>query len=144
MKKIFTAVLILFMLVLSTVNCFAAVSSDDVSEISPQYVVTSYHTEEFTVSNSGMVFMKGRLEPVSSDAVDQVEVTLTIKNEAGTAVYNKTYDATWSSVDKIYSVAKNCQLGEAGRYTFRATYKCYKNGSLIETIKSDPLYKSYR
>ena len=60
-----------------------------------------------------------------------------------TQVYNKTYDATWSNVSKSYSTTKNYQLGKAGRYTFRATYKCYKNGSLLETIKCDPLYKSF-
>ena len=142
MKKFFATALILLMLALSTANCFAATSSSN-SEMSAQYVVTMLHVETFTISSGGMASMKGRLEPMDDTEVDQVKITLTLEDGAGTVVYNKTYDATWSNVSKSYSTTKNYQLGKAGRYTFRATYKCYKNGSLLETIKCDPLYKSF-
>ena len=96
MKKFFATALILLMLALSTANCFAATSSSN-SEMSPQYVVTMLHVETFTISSGGMASMKGRLEPMDDTEVDQVKITLTLEDGAGTVVYNN-----------VCSISNNC------------------------------------
>ena len=143
MKKIIFVTLILSIIFLSTANCFAAIFSENYTDSSPYYVGTRSHEEVFIISNSGQATMDVMLKPLNSSAIDKVMITLTIKNSSGTTVYNKSYDSAWSNVDGAYCVIKNYQLESAGRYTFQATYKCYKKNTLIETIKSEVISKSF-
>ncbi len=144
MKKIIMLVLVLAMFLLSSMACFAAVPTErDDSEIEPMYVATQSQSATFTISSKGLATMDVSLAPLSSTTIDKVNVTLSIKNSSGKSVFNKSYDMTWSSISMRFKLSKEYQLSQNGTYEFQATYKCYKNNSLIETIKSSSILKSY-
>lgn len=144
MKKVVMTILILAMFLLSSMVCFAAAPTErDDSIVEPMYVATKSQTAIFTISSKGMATMNVSLIPFTKTSLDRVNVTLNIKNSSGTSVYNKSYDTSWSSISASFKLTKEYQLSKSGTYEFQATYKCYKNGSLIETIKSNSILKSY-
>lgn len=143
MRKMMTIIFVLLMVFLLTSNCYAATSSGGETEINPCYVGTKSHTEIFNISSSGVATMNVALAPFNTTTIDEVKATLVIKNSSGTNVYNKTYNLPWNSLYASFKVIKEYQLPEKGTYSFRVTYKCYKNGSLIETIKSSSIFKTY-
>lgn len=143
MKKIVTIVSLVLMILLSTTVCFAAISLDEVTDITPKYVGTQLHSENFSINSDGLATMNVSLKPLSTTTIDEVKVTLVIKNSLGTNVYNKTYDMEWSSLYGSFKTIKEYRLSANGVYEFQATYKCYKNNSLLETIKSSTILKSY-
>lgn len=144
MKKIKMLVLILVMFLLSATICFAASSTEvENSIVQPMYVATQSHTETFTISTNGLAKMNVELAPFSKTTLDRVNVTLSIKSSSGTSIYNKSYDMTWNSVYARFKLTKEYQLHKNGTYEFQATYKCYKNNSLVETIKSNRFLKTY-
>lgn len=144
MKKFVMAITILVMVLGSTLGCFAAVPTDyDDSQVNPMYVATQSHAEIFKISSKGLAKMDVALTPFSKTTLDKVNVTFVIKNSAGTSVYNKTYDVPWSSLYAKFTIMKEYQLSKSDIYEFQATYRCYKNNSLVETIKSSKLLKSY-
>ncbi|MCI9639189.1 MAG: hypothetical protein HFE72_03515 [Emergencia sp.] len=144
MKKVVMVMLIFVIFLLSSMACFAADPTErEDSTVEPMYVATQSHSETFTISSNGLAKMDVALAPFSSTILDRVNVTLSIKNSSGTSIYNKSYDMTWSSIYARFKLTKECQLSKSGTYEFQATYKCYKNNSLIETIKSSKILKSY-
>lgn len=137
-------VLVLAMFLLSSMACFAAVPTErDDSEIEPMYVATHSQSATFKISSKGLATMNVSLIPFTKTSLDRVNVTLNIKNSSGASVYNKSYDTSWSSISASFKLTKEYRLSKSGTYEFQATYKCYKNGSLIETIKSNSILKSY-
>ena len=143
MKRIITIIFILLMLFSFTGNCFAATSAGGGTEIAPCYVATRSHTESFNISSSGVATMNVALAPFNTSTIDEVKATLVIKNSSGTNVYNKTHNLPWNSLYASFKTIKEHQLTKKGVYSFQVTYKCYKNGSLVETIKSTSILKSY-
>lgn len=99
-----------------------------------RYVGTYMHMETLQISSSGKATMKARLEPKTEDSIDEVVVTIKLKNPNGIVLHNETYDATWSSVAFQYQVTDSESVATRGKYTMSVTYKCYKDGSLLETI----------
>lgn len=140
MKKVVAVTVVLIIFLLSATVCFAGAPSDGNS---PYYVGTQSHVEIFKISSGGEATMNTSLEPFSLDTVDSVNVTLVIKNSYGTKVYNKSYDMPWSTAYGSFKLIKEHQLTQKGIYEFQATYKCYKGSTLVETIKSNSILKSY-
>lgn len=137
-EKIVMTILIFAMFLLSSMVCFAAVPTErDDSIVEPMYVATQSQIAIFTISSKGLATMNVSLIPFTKNSLDRVNVTLNIKNSSGTSVYNKSYDTSWSSISASFKLTKEYQLSKSETYEFQATYKCYKNGSLIETIKSE-------
>ncbi len=143
MKKTITIMLLLLMLFSLTGNCFAATYSGGGTEEEPYYVGTKSHTEIFNISSSGVATMNVALVPLSATTIDEVEATLVIKNSSGTNAYNKTYNLPWNNLYESFKIIKEHQLSKKGTYSFRVTYRCYKNGLLVETIKSTSIFKNY-
>lgn len=143
MKKILMFTLILVLVVLSSLNCYAAIPQEGSSEASPLYVGTRSHNERFTISSRGQATMEAELAPLSTSTIDNVKVTFVIKNEDKVTIYNKSYDATWSNIEKAFNLTKYHDLELKGIYSLQVTYKCYKNDTLLETIKSNLIFKTY-
>ncbi len=144
MKRITTIILVLTMVLLSATASFAAEPTErDDSVATPMYVGTSSHSALFTISSTGLSKMSVSLSPFTTTTFDKVTVNLSIKNSSGTSVYNKTFSMPWSSIYARFKLEKEYQLSKKGTYEFQATYKCYKNNTLIETIKSGKQLKSY-
>lgn len=104
--------------------------------VQPYYVATQYTMETFSINSTGNAFMNVSLKPKSTTLVDEVKVTLKIKNAYGTNFLNKTYNTSWDSLSASYELTKMHQLSKKGAYEFQAVYRCYKNGNLVETINS--------
>ncbi|SCK00044.1 Uncharacterised protein [uncultured Eubacterium sp.] len=145
MKKVIGIFTIVLMVMISTLNCFAAtVSTNQISDQrSTDYVVTQNHITTFTIKSDGTANMRGALTPQNKSLIDNVKVSFVIKDISGNVVYNKTHTAVWSSLYGQYIADKNHNLSKKGTYTLRAKYMCYKNGSLIETIYSTGIVKTY-
>lgn len=141
LKKITQMFLVILLILSFTASCFAATGSDD--GISPNYIGTDYATTTFKINTSGIATMRGGLSPKNSTVIDKVTMQFVIKNSSGTSVYNKTYTATWDSLYAQYIAEKTYQLSSKGTYTLQVTYRCYKNGALIETIRSATISKTY-
>lgn len=129
MKKIISLVLAVALVLGSYAMVFA-------SEIVPFYIGTARHTELLSISKSGSADFGAELIPKQETSFDRVTITLELVYEDnGSTVYkvvaNTTYDTVKSSFEKYVD---DYQLDDKGDYRLFVTYKCYKNGSLIETI----------
>lgn len=142
MNLIRKMLVIMLCMILTGSYCMAA-SDGELGGISPYYVGTQTTNEIFNISSSGVASMTTSLTPKKSVGVDEVKVTLKIKNASGVVKYNKTYTATWSDLYGAFRLSKTYQLPGSGSYQFQATYKCYKDGSLLETINSGSILDSY-
>lgn len=140
MRKIMAVVLII---IIATSFCYASVIPNTNDVIQPYYVGTQAINQYFQISSSGKATMEAFLTPKSTALVDEVKVSLIIKNNAGASIYNKTYTAEYNRLFNEYQITKNYQLPSKGSYQFQAIYKCYKNGSLVETINSSYMTDSY-
>lgn len=143
MKCLIRLVSIILVVALSTSVCFATTNSALIENAKPYYVETQSITELFTINSTGKASMKAILVPISSSSIDEVKITLKIKDNLGVNVYSKTFSAEWNSLFGRYELFKNYQLPKKGTYNFQAIYKCYKNGSLVETINSPYKTDSY-
>ena len=135
MKKTMIVICIL-VLVLSSFSVGFAAEMDKAEneEETARFVGTHAHVDTLTISSSGYATMLAELIPKTSTSIDKVVVTIKLKSPNGTNVYNKSHNATWSQTYFEYQVDAYKQLTTKGEYTMYVTYKCYKDGSLIETI----------
>ena len=79
--------------------------------------------------------MAAYLRTKASGLIDKVKVTLRLEKIDGTLLRKKTYDAKWSEVAFEFQVEDNKQLIDKGAYYIDVTYKCYKDGKLLETLR---------
>ena len=134
MRKAIITVCILT-LILSSFSMSFAATADEATEVEQlRFVGTLSHSEGLSISSSGKASMLATLIPKSETSIDEVEVTIKLKHTDGTTVLNKTYDAEWSDTYFQFRVYDSKNLTKTGLYTMSVTYKCYKNGSLIETL----------
>ena len=134
MRKAIITVCILT-LILSSFSMSFAANADEAREVGQlRYVGTHSHVETLSINSSGNASMLAALMPKSESSIDEVEVTIKLKHTDGTTVLNKTYDAEWSDTYFQFRVSDSKNLTKTGLYTMSVTYKCYKNGSLIETL----------
>ena len=134
MKKAMIVICVLVLVLSSFSVGFAAEVDKVTEEETMRYVGTHAHIDTLTISSSGYATMLAELIPKTSSSIDEVVVTIKLKSPSGSYVYNKTLDATWSQTYFEYQVDAYKQLTTRGKYTMSVTYKCYKDGSLLETI----------
>ena len=143
MKILLKAFAIVLSFIVTSSFCFASdcYALDD--SIQPCYVATQYTMETFSISSSGNAFMNVSLSPKSTTLIDEVKVILKIRNAYGTSFLNKTYNASWDNLSASYELTKMHQLSKKGTYEFQAVYKCYNDGTLVETISSSYIVDIY-
>lgn len=134
MRKTICIICIMVMVFSSFALCFADVIGSNVEQVSPRFVATFMHRETLTISSKGYATMTAQLQPKSATSMDEVKVTMTLKKTDGTLIRKKTYDAVWSETAFQFQVSDNKQLSDKGSYYVDMTYKCYKNGTLLETL----------
>lgn len=114
-----------------------------IDQITPNYVGTLNHITTFDIKNDGTAKMRGALTPKNKTVIDNVKVSFVIKDIIGNTVYNKTHTAVWSSLYGQYIADKSHDLSKRGTYTLKAKYMCYKNGTLLKSIYSKGITKTY-
>lgn len=129
MKKVISLLLAVALMLGSCAMVFA-------SEIVPFYVGTARHAESLNISDSGSADFGADLVPKQETSFDRVTITLELVYEDnGSTVYkvvaNTKYNSSTASFRKSVT---DYRLDDKGDYRLFVTYKCYKNGSLIETI----------
>ena len=140
-KKTICVFIVICISFLSTNLCFAveqpngeSVQGIENSNIVPMYETVSNVKGTFSIDSNGNATMQGMLFLRDRDLVDEVKMTFKITKLGGAIVYNKTFNAQWSRIKGSYEVLKKFDVKKTGRYRFKITAKCYKNGKLIETI----------
>lgn len=141
MKSLIKVFVIVFSIVITSSFCSVSESYALDDTVQPYYVATQYTMETFSINSTGNAFMNVSLKPKSTTLIDEVKVTLKIRNAYGTSFLNKTFNASWDNLSASYEFTKMHQLSKKGTYEFQAVYKCYKDGNLVETIYSS--YKTY-
>lgn len=135
MKRKICLSLIVSIFLLSNISiCFGqAVENRDVS---PKYIGTVMHTELFKMDSNGEFRTETSLYPKYDTSYDKVVISIKItRNATDTVVYNKTFTTVYNEIRDWFSVSTTYNTAIKGLYSMDATYKCYKDGKLIETIK---------
>lgn len=140
----FISLLIAMALIMGTVSvCYGQTSPGNTVE--PAYIGTAVHVEKFTVASGGLSTSVAYILPKSSTSYDKVTINIKIaKATTGTVYYDKTFTTYYDSVRGWFRVSKDYQLPSKGTYSMDATYKCYKGGTLIETITGVTRVDSYQ
>lgn len=140
----FIGLIAAIVLILGTVSvCYGQTSPGNVAE--PAYVGTAVHVEKFTVASGGLSTAVAYTMPKNESSYDKVIINIKIaKATTGTVVYDKSFTTYYDSIRDWFRVSKDYQLPSKGTYSMDATYKCYKNGKLIETIKGATKISSYQ
>ena len=142
MKKIIMILMIITIIFSSISMCFASEVKMNEDQ-TPWYVVTNKYNATFSINNSGMANISCGLTPKATSTIDEVTMRFVVKNISGSIVFDKTYDAVWSSLRGQYISSDTYQLKKRGTYSCTITMKCYKNDDLLETITSSTLTDTY-
>lgn len=142
MRK-FISLLLVVGVVLSTASmCYGQTSN--VRPAEPAYVGTGMHTESFKILD-GVSTSVAYLVPKTATSFDKVTINIRIeKATTGTVYYNKTFTTYYNDIRGWFRVSKDYKLPSKGTYSMDATYKCYKNGKLIETVLGETMIKGYQ
>lgn len=134
MKKII-CMICMAAIVFSTFSLsFADVADNSAEQVSPRFVGTFSHSEALSINSKGYATTVAYLRPKTRDSIDEVKTTITLKKIDGTLLRKKTYDAVWSEVAFEFQAVDYKQLTDKGSYYIDVTYKCYKDGKLLETL----------
>lgn len=133
MRKL-VALMAIIMLVVSSIGiCQAAMIQDNSVDI--MYIGTSRHFESLTSKTGNSLAFYGQLTPKSAGSYDNVKVTLKVVNfVTNTTVHNESQSVFYDSLGGYFMAKSSCIVPMGGTYYLDVTYKCYKNGVLIETI----------
>ena len=149
MRKIKCIFLALCICLSSLSVCFAAENAGQDQEalpIKPAYEKVGDIETYFKIDANGKASMMCYITSVNSNnsaEIDKVTVTFKISKIDGTVVHNRTFQAPYNQTLKRFECLKTFDLNRRGNYRLNATVKCYKNGTLIETIKSPALSDTY-
>lgn len=103
--------------------------------IEPKYIGTFYHGESFTEGSGNELIPSVYLKPNSKDTFDKVVIKFKItKVSTGDVCYNKSFTTYYNESQKRFSKTITFSAPSKGTYRLATTYKCYKDGTLIETI----------
>ncbi len=142
MKKALQCSIVLLVILIFSVNSFAAVKPTEQAD--PNYVCAKECTTIFSIGSDGMATMIGTVKPKTSTVIDEVKVTFTIDKTSGSNVYNRTWTASWRNLLGEYKAEKDYQLPSKGTYILSTKFRCYKNGKLVETILGDDITRTYK
>lgn len=136
-------ILILTLTTLMGSAAFAAVK-DDVTIVSPNYVVTDRIITSFVIDKDGLSNSVIDVRSKSSSNVDNVKATVSIiKDSTGLPV------KTWKNVTldsneyRRYRFDESYKILTKGSYHLEATIKLYDGTTLKETVKCDSLSDSF-
>lgn len=133
MRKLIIFMMLIIVLIPSTGISHAAAIKDDTIDL--QYIGTSKHMESISSELGMNLSFFGKLVPKSEDSYDRVKVTFKIVNfVTNTTVHSESMEMTYDDIFHFYIAESDCTAPMTGTYYLEATYKCYKNGDLIETI----------
>ena len=144
MKKICRV--LIFILALTTFMSSAAFAAvkDDVTIVSPNYVVTDRIITSFVIDKDGLSNSVIDVRSKSSSAVDNVKAIVSIiKDSTGLPI------KTWKNVTLDpngyggYRFYENYKILTKGSYHLEATIKLYDGTTLKETVKCDSLSDSF-
>lgn len=114
--------------------CYGATVSEP--SVEPAYVGTFVHAESFTEGSGASLIPKVYLTPKSEDSFDKVVIRLQIvKATTGAECYDKSFTTYYNATRKWFMKTVTFTAPSKGTYRLNTTYKCYKDGKLIETIK---------
>lgn len=144
MKKICRVlILILALTALMSSAAFAAVK-DDVTTVSPNYLVTDTIITTFLIDKNGLSNNVIIVQPKTSSTVNNVKATVSIiKDSTGLPV------KTWKNVTLDpngygrYRFDENYKIPTKGSYHLEATVKLYDGTTLKETVKCDSFSDSF-
>lgn len=143
MKKIISLCCISMMMFISTSFCFGQEQGIAADSISPKYIGTFLHIESFT-SSGAILTPETILKPKEETSFDKVIINIRIKKvTTGTEYYNKNFTTYYDTVRNRFYATTNFVAPSKGAYRMDSTYRCYKNGELIETIKGDVKSTTY-
>jgi len=142
MKRILQCSIVFLVIIILSTSAFAAEKPTEPVDLN--YVYAKECFTIFSIDSDGMATMEGTIKPKTSTVIDEVKVTFTIDKLSGSNVYNKTWNASWSVLFGGYKEEQEYQLPRKGAYILHTTFKCYKNGKLIETISGNDVTKTYR
>lgn len=142
MKSKICYLLIIVMIFMCTSLCFGeTIESEDNT---PKYIETLLHMESFRNNSAGKLNAEASLTPMRTSSFDKVVITIKIQKEStSTVVYNKSFTTTYDKIRDRFFVSASYAPTAKGVYSMDATYKCYKSGKLIETIKGVTRAASY-
>lgn len=133
MKRILFVVVLMLVFISSTVSVYAAVAGG--TEIDLQYIGTSSCVADIEKGLNRDVSFSGYLYPHEKGTFDTVVITLRVKNFAsGSAVYDETFVTSYGILEGGFVSSDDCTVPTVGSYYLDVTFKCYKAGTLIETI----------
>lgn len=133
MKKRILSVCMIIIVLVSCTFCYSATVFADTIE--PRYVGTFLHSESFTKGSGAELIPSVYLKPNSEDTFDRVVIRLKItKTSTSTVCYNQSFTTYYNATRKWFSKSVTYTAPSKGEYKLNTTYKCYKDGVLIETI----------
>ena len=134
MRRIMTLALML-MLIVSTGTVSYAASIDDGGELDLQYIGVTDHTETFLEGLNMKVNYSATIVPKNENALDKVVVTFKVIHYInGNTVHQETVTTYYDEYKDQFKAQGSGTVPTIGTYYLDVTYKCYKNGTLIETI----------
>lgn len=131
-KKVFFACMILMVFASCTFS-YGETAFADTGE--SRYIGTAVHSESFTRGSGAELIPNVYLMPNSKDTFDKVVIRLKITKTSTDAVcYNQSFTTYYNETRKWFSKTITFTAPSRGKYRLNTTYKCYKDGNLIETI----------
>lgn len=137
MKKI---VVVLSILMLISVSVYAECNEGIV--VNPDYIGANSYMNNFSIDNTGRATMDGKLYPKSSNVMDKVSISFRLINSSSETVFNTTVTVL-NKTNGAYCAVRTFNVENRGIYKLKVTYKCYKNGVLLETISTPYISKQY-
>lgn len=92
------------------------------------------HDISFTIK----VNYSATIVPKSATVLDKVVMTFKVKNYVTkNTVHQETVTTYYNQAKNEFEAQSSCNVPAIGTYYLEVTYKCYKSGSLVETIVDD-------
>ena len=145
MKKICRVlILILALTTLMSSAAFAAVK-DDVTTVSPKYLVTEKIVTSFVIDKDGLSNNVIIVQPKTSSTVDNVKATVSIiKDSTGLPAKSwKNVTLNPKNEHQKYYFNETYKIPTKGSYHLEATIKLYDGTTLKETVKCDSFSDSF-
>lgn len=137
MRRVLTAMLMLLIIASSITAGYAAVV-DDGESLKPKYVGAADHSESIIKGMGLKVNYSGTIIPKNATVLDKVVMTFKVRNYVTDGIANQeTVTAYYDETKNQFKGQGSCSVPTIGTYYLEVTYKCYKNGSLVDTIVED-------
>ena len=137
MRRIMAAMLMLLVIVSSITVGYAA-EIEGGENLQPQHVGAANHSESITKGMGLKVNYSGTIVPKNATVLDKVVMTFKVRNYITDGIANQeTVTVYYDETKNQFKGQGSCSVPTIGTYYLEVTYKCYKNGSLIDTIVDD-------